>query len=55
MERCGRCIRVLCRQAGGESDRDIYMEYISYCHYKGRKIRSIERRRKMEFLLLYEP
>lgn len=36
-------------------DRDIYVEYISYCHYKGRKIRSIERRRKMEFLLLYEP
>ena len=33
-------------------DRDIYKEYISYCHYKGRKIRSIERRRKMEFLLL---
>ena len=27
-------------------DRDIYKEYISYCHYKGRKIRSIERRRK---------
>lgn len=35
-------------------DRDIYKEYISYCHYKGREIRSIERRRKMEFLLLYE-
>lgn len=35
-------------------DRDIYVEYISYCHYQGRKIRSIERRRKMEFLLLYE-
>ena len=35
-------------------DRNIYVEYISYCHYKGRKIRSIERRRKMEFLLLYE-
>mgnify|MGYP003194355711 FL=1 len=34
-------------------DRDIYKEYISYCHYKGRKIRSIERRRKMEFLLLF--
>ena len=33
---------------------NIYKEYISYCHYKGRKIRSIERRRKMEFLLLYE-
>ena len=35
-------------------DRDIYKEYISYCHYKGRKIRSIERRRKMEFLLLFK-
>ena len=34
--------------------RDIYKEYISYCHYKGRKVRSMERRRKMEFLLLYE-
>ena len=35
-------------------DRDIYKEYISYCHYKGRKIRSIERRRQMEFLLLFK-
>lgn len=35
-------------------DRNIYKEYISYCHYKGRKIRSIERRRKMEFLLLFK-
>jgi len=35
-------------------DRDIYREYISYCHYRGRKVESIERRRKMEFLLLYE-
>ena len=34
--------------------RDIYREYISYCHYRGRKVESIERRRKMEFLLLYE-
>ena len=35
-------------------DRDIYREYISYCHYRGRKVKSIERRRKMEYLLLYE-
>lgn len=35
-------------------DRDIYREYISYCHYRGRKVKSIERRRKMEFVLLYE-
>ena len=25
-------------------DRDIYREYISYCHYRGRKVKSIERR-----------
>lgn len=36
-------------------DNNIYKEYISFCHYKGKKVRSIERRRKMEFLLLYEP
>ena len=35
-------------------DRDIYREYVSYCHYRGRKVKSIERRRKMEFLLFYE-
>lgn len=26
----------------------------SLIHYRGRKVKSIERRRKMEFLLLYE-
>lgn len=36
-------------------DNDICKEYISFCRYKGKKVRSIERRRKMEFLLLYEP
>lgn len=36
-------------------DRDIYREYVAYCRYKGKVVRSIERRRKMEFLLLYEP
>ena len=30
-------------------------EYTAYCRYKGKTVRSIERRRKMEFLLLYEP
>lgn len=35
--------------------RDIYREYIAYCRYKGKPVRSIERRRKMEYLLLYEP
>ena len=33
----------------------IYREYTAYCRYKGKTVRSIERRRKMEFLLLYEP
>lgn len=36
-------------------NRDIYREYIAYCRYKGKPVSSIERRRKMEFLLLYEP
>jgi lysozyme len=36
-------------------NRDIYREYTAYCRYKGKTVRSIERRRKMEFLLLYEP
>ena len=36
-------------------NRDIYREYVAYCRYKGKIVRSIERRRKMEFLLLYEP
>ena len=36
-------------------NRDIYHEYTAYCRYKGKTVRSIERRSKMEFLLLYEP
>lgn len=36
-------------------NRDIFREYTAYCRYKGKPVRSIERRRKMEFLLLYEP
>lgn len=36
-------------------DRDIYKEYVSFRCWKGKPVRSIERRRKMEFLLLYEP
>ena len=35
-------------------DRDIYHEYVAYCRYKSKPVRSIERRRKMEFLMLYE-
>ena len=36
-------------------NRDIYKEYISFRCWKGKPVHSIERRRKMEFLLLYEP
>ena len=36
-------------------NRDIYKEYLSFRCWKGKPVRSIERRRKMEFLLLYEP
>lgn len=38
-----------------KGDRDIYKEYVSYRKYKGKVIRSIERRRKCEFELLYVP
>lgn len=36
-------------------DRDIYKEYVSYRKYEGKVVRSIERRRKCEFALLYIP
>lgn len=35
-------------------DRDIYEEYISFRCYKGRVIPSIEKRRKVEYMLLFE-
>lgn len=34
-------------------NRDIYEDFIKYCHYKGKRIPSIERRRKEEYKLLY--
>ena len=34
-------------------NRDIYADFIRYCHYKGKKIPSIERRRKEEYNQLY--
>lgn len=36
-------------------NRDIYADFIRYCHYKGKKIPSIERRRKEEYRLLFMP
>lgn len=36
-------------------NRDIYANFIRYCHYKGKKIPSIERRRKEEYKLLFIP
>lgn len=35
-------------------DRDIYDEYVSFRCYKGKVIPSIERRRKAEYMLLFE-
>lgn len=35
-------------------NRDIYKEYISFRCYKGRVIPSIEKRRKVEYMLLFE-
>ena len=36
-------------------ERDIIDDYLSYCHWKGRKINSIRRRRSTELRLLYNP
>ncbi len=38
-----------------KGDRDIYQEYVTFRRWKGKVIPSIELRRKVEFLLLYEP
>ena len=35
-------------------NRDIYKEHISFRCYKGKVVPSIERRRKVEYLLLFE-
>lgn len=35
-------------------DRDIYNEYVSFRCYKGKVIPSIERRRKVEYMLLFK-
>jgi lysozyme len=34
--------------------RDFKKDYIDFCHWKGKKVASIERRRYAEFELLYE-
>jgi len=36
-------------------DRDIYKEYISYCHYKGKIHAMLLKRRKAEFIQLFIP
>lgn len=38
-----------------QGDRDIYQEYISFRCWKGKVVPSIERRRKVEFEMLFEP
>ena len=35
-------------------DRNIYKEYVSFRCYKGKVVPSIERRRKVEYMLLFE-
>ena len=36
-------------------DRDIYREYVSFCRYKGKVLRGLVKRRKVEFTLFYLP
>ena len=39
----------------GQGDKHFYKEYLSFCHYKGKVLRVLLRRRKMEFALFYVP
>ena len=45
--------RLLRKIAAG--DRNIYREYVSFCRYKGKVLKGLEKRRKVEFALFYLP
>lgn len=34
-------------------ERDFYKEYVAYCHYKGRRLRGLAVRRRVEWALFY--
>ena len=34
-------------------DRNFYSEYVSFCRYKGKVLRGLVKRRKMELILFY--
>ena len=36
-------------------DRNFYREYVSFCRYKGKTLRGLVKRRKVEFALFYIP
>lgn len=36
-------------------NRNIYREYVSFCRYKGKVLKGLEKRRKVEFALFYLP
>ena len=36
-------------------DRDFYREFVSFCQYKGKVLRGLVKRRKVEFALFYIP
>ena len=38
-----------------QGDRGIYREYVSFRCWKGKVVPSIEKRRKVEFEMLFEP
>ncbi|EGQ14032.1 hypothetical protein HMPREF9136_1567 [Prevotella dentalis DSM 3688] len=36
-------------------DRDFYREFVSFCRYKGKVLKGLIKRRKVEFSLFYVP
>lgn len=45
--------KLLCKIEQG--DRDFHKDYLSFCHYKGKVLRGLLRRRKAECVLFYVP
>lgn len=43
--------QLLCKIEAG--DRDYIQEYLSFCHYNGKILRGIVKRRRAEFLLFF--
>ncbi len=52
---CGKVMKSRMYAKMRSGNRNIYRDYVDFKRWKGRPVPSIERRRKMEYLLLFTP